>query len=127
LQNFAGLKMFDIGFSEIIFILVITLLVVGPERLPRVARTAGLWLGKIRGFVTSVKADIDQELAAEELKRTLAKQAAMPELEEIIEKTTGNILTGETSADPAPADVGKPAQNNPSEPVPSEVPDDKQA
>lgn len=118
--------MFDIGFSEIIFILVITLLVVGPERLPRVARTAGLWLGKIRGFVTSVKADIDQELAAEELKRILAKQAAMPELEEIIEKTTANILTGETSAATAPADVAKPEQNNPSEPVPSEAPDDKQ-
>ena len=40
----------------------IALLVVGPERLPRVARTAGLWVGKIRGFVVSVKADIDKEL-----------------------------------------------------------------
>jgi len=55
--------MFDIGFFEIIFIMVIALLVVGPERLPRIARTAGLWLGKMRGFVSSVKADIDQELA----------------------------------------------------------------
>jgi sec-independent protein translocase protein TatB len=56
--------MFDIGFWEVIFIAVITLLVVGPERLPKVARTAGLWVGKIRGFVVSVKADIDKELAS---------------------------------------------------------------
>jgi Tat protein translocase TatB subunit len=53
--------MFDIGFWEVIFIAVITLLVVGPERLPKVARTAGLWVGKIRGFVVSVKADIDAD------------------------------------------------------------------
>jgi len=79
--------MFDVGFSEIIFILVIMLLVVGPERLPRVARTAGLWFGKIRGFVASVKADVDRELAAEELKRALARQTALPGLEEIIEET----------------------------------------
>ena len=84
--------MFDIGFWEIIFILVITLLVVGPERLPRIARTAGLWVGKMRGFVASVKADIDQELAAEELKKVLAKQAAVPELEELIDEVTGDRL-----------------------------------
>ena len=57
--------MFDIGFFEIVFICIVTLLVVGPEKLPRVARTAGLWLGKLRGFVSSVKADIDRELASD--------------------------------------------------------------
>jgi sec-independent protein translocase protein TatB len=80
--------MFDLGFSEILLILVIALIVVGPERLPRLARTTGLWIGKIRGFVASVKAEIDHELAAEELRKTLAKQASMPELEEIIETTS---------------------------------------
>lgn len=84
--------MFDIGFWEIIFILVISLLVVGPERLPRIARTAGLWVGKMRGFVASVKADIDQELATEELKKALAKQASVPELEELIDEVSGDPL-----------------------------------
>jgi len=84
--------MFDIGFWEIIFILVISLLVVGPERLPRIARTAGLWVGKMRGFVASVKADIDQELATEELKKALAKQASVPELEELIDEVSGAPL-----------------------------------
>ena len=78
--------MFDIGFSEVILIFVIALLVVGPERLPRIARTAGLWVGKMRGFVSSVKADIDRELATEELKKALAKQASVPELQELIDE-----------------------------------------
>ncbi len=81
--------MFDIGFTEIIFIMVIALLVVGPERLPRLARSAGLWAGKLRGFITSVKADIDRELATEELQKALKKQAAVPELEEILDEVTG--------------------------------------
>ena len=84
--------MFDVGFWEIIFIAVIALLVVGPERLPRIARTAGLWIGKMRGFVSSVKADIDRELATEELKKTLAKQAALPEVEELFDDITGDPL-----------------------------------
>jgi sec-independent protein translocase protein TatB len=91
--------MFDIGFSEIIFIMVIALLVVGPERLPKIARAAGLWAGKLRGFVSSVKADIDKELAAEELKKILGKQASSPELEELIDTVTGNPLqAGKRSA-----------------------------
>jgi sec-independent protein translocase protein TatB len=91
--------MFDIGFTEILFIMVITLLVVGPERLPRIARAAGLWAGKLRGFVSSVKADIDKELAAEELKKVLQKQASSPELEELIDTVSGNPLqSGEHSA-----------------------------
>lgn len=84
--------MFDIGFWEVIFIAVITLLVVGPERLPKLARTAGLWLGKARGFVRTVKADIDRELAAEELKKTLQKQAAVPEIEELIDEAAGELM-----------------------------------
>ena len=79
--------MFDIGFWELILILIVALLVVGPERLPRMARTAGLWLGKMRRLVTTVRADIQRELAAEELRQTLAKQAKSTGLHEIIEET----------------------------------------
>jgi sec-independent protein translocase protein TatB len=93
--------MFDIGFSEIVLIMVIALIVVGPERLPRLARSTGLWIGKIRGLVASVKAEIDHELAAEELRKTLAKQAEVPELEEIIEQVRGNA-SSRTKAKAAP-------------------------
>jgi sec-independent protein translocase protein TatB len=97
--------MFDIGFTEILFIMVITLLVVGPERLPRIARAAGLWVGKLRGFVSSVKADVDKELATEELKKVLQKQASSPELEELIDTVSGNPL--QSGAHSAPAAVNK--------------------
>ena len=79
--------MFDVGFWELALIAVVALLVVGPERLPKLARTAGLWIGKGRRFVGVVKADIDRELRAEELKQILDKQAASNPLEEIVEET----------------------------------------
>jgi sec-independent protein translocase protein TatB len=115
--------MFDIGFWEIIFILVITLLVVGPERLPKIARTAGLWVGKMRSFVASVKADIDQELAAEELKKTLAKQASVPELEELIDEVTGDPLTSMENRPPDSPDNKLSADSN-SKPADDAVADD---
>jgi len=79
--------MFDIGFWELIMIAVVALLVIGPERLPKVARTVGLWIGRARRFVGSVKADIEQELRAEELKRILDQQAKSNPMEEIVEET----------------------------------------
>ena len=83
--------MFDIGFWELAIIGVVALLVIGPERLPKVARTAGMWLGRGRRFVASVKSDIDRELAAEELKKTLATQAKSESLYDIIEETKQSI------------------------------------
>lgn len=79
--------MFDVGFWELSLILIVALLVVGPERLPRLARTAGMWMGKMRHFVRSVQVDIKKELAAEDLKRTLAEQARSTGLHDIIEET----------------------------------------
>lgn len=117
--------MFDIGFWELVFILVITLLVVGPERLPRVARSAGLWIGKVRGFIVTVKADIDQELAAEELKHTLAKQAAVPELEEIIEDVGSDLHSMENVVDKIRPESEQTVVK-PAEPVPGEADDPQQ-
>ena len=60
--------MFDIGFWEMAFIGVIALVVVGPERLPGVARSLGLWVGKARRMINEVKSDIKKEMDAEDLK-----------------------------------------------------------
>ena len=59
--------MFDVGFWELAIIAVIALLVIGPERLPKAARTAGLWVGRARRMVADVKADIDREVRQSEL------------------------------------------------------------
>lgn len=74
--------MFDIGFSELLIIFVIGLLVLGPERLPHAARTLGLWLRKIRRSVDSVQKEINAQLDQEELQRKIEatnKQALQEE------------------------------------------------
>ncbi|VAW75751.1 Twin-arginine translocation protein TatB [hydrothermal vent metagenome] len=83
--------MFDIGFWELAVIGVVALLVVGPERLPGLARTTGLWVGRARRFVSGVKADIDREIAADELKKALAEQDASESVYDIIEETKQSI------------------------------------
>jgi len=61
--------MFDFGFSELLVVGVVALVVIGPERLPKVARTAGLLLGRLQRYVNDVKADINREMQLEELKK----------------------------------------------------------
>lgn len=83
--------MFDVGFWELLVIGVVALLVIGPERLPGVARTVGAWTGRAKRFVTSVKADIDKELKADELKRILKEQQDSNPLHDIIEDTKDDL------------------------------------
>ena len=59
--------MFDVGFSEVVIIAIIALVILGPERLPKVARTIGFWVGKARRMVADVKSDIDREMRESEL------------------------------------------------------------
>jgi sec-independent protein translocase protein TatB len=61
--------MFDIGFSELFVIGIVALIVLGPERLPRVARTAGHLLGRLQRYVNDVKSDISREMQLEELRK----------------------------------------------------------
>lgn len=63
--------MFDIGFGELLLIAVVALVVLGPERLPKAARFAGLWVRRARAQWYSVRAELERELEAEELKRSL--------------------------------------------------------
>jgi sec-independent protein translocase protein TatB len=79
--------MFDIGFSELVMIGLVSLLVIGPERLPKVARLAGFWIGKTRAMVASVKSEIKQELQAEELRQIFKEQADLEEFHAAINET----------------------------------------
>lgn len=67
--------MFDIGFSELLVIGLVALVVIGPERLPRVARTVGHLLGRLQRYVSDVKSDIQREMQLEDLKK-LQQQVA---------------------------------------------------
>ena len=68
--------MFDIGFGELLLIAVVALVVLGPERLPKAARFAGLWVRRARAQWYSVKSELERELEAEDLKRGLAEAQA---------------------------------------------------
>lgn len=63
--------MFDVAFSEMLIVAVVALLVIGPKRLPQVARVAGRWVSKLRGMAASAKAEIERELELEELRNTM--------------------------------------------------------
>lgn len=116
--------MFDIGFAEMLIIGIVALLVIGPERLPTVARTAGVYFGRIKRFVSNVRSDVEREFRTEELQRMLQQQQselnslkdAVNETRqeadlESIEKTirdTGNDVIAETSSGES-AEEQKPA------------------
>lgn len=124
--------MFDVGFWELTVIAVVALIVIGPERLPKVARTAGLWVGRMRGFVMSVKADIDKELRAEELKKIIEEQTKSSGLHEIIEETQEGLedlskpadylVKADKPADDETKSTDKPAEDRPE---PSDKPADE--
>ena len=61
--------MFDIGFSELLVIGVVALIVIGPEKLPRMARTVGVLAGRLQRYVSDVKADINREIELDELRK----------------------------------------------------------
>jgi sec-independent protein translocase protein TatB len=98
--------MFEASFMELLVVFVVALVVLGPERLPKVARTLGLWLGRARGAFNAVKADVERELqlqevreASREIQESLRrdKQAAEAEAKRIHDETVGEA--GRTMAE----------------------------
>ena len=65
--------MFDVGFSELLVIAVVALVVIGPERLPTVARTIGALLGRLNRYVADVKSDVEREIRLDEMKKLRAE------------------------------------------------------
>ncbi|WP_374486292.1 Sec-independent protein translocase protein TatB [Zoogloea sp.] len=91
--------MFDIGFSELVVIGIVALLVLGPERLPKVARTTGHLLGRLQRYVSDVKSDINREMQLDELKRLQeeARKSAM-EFESTVRSEVASIEGGVASS-----------------------------
>ncbi len=80
--------MFDIAFSELLVIGLVALIVIGPERLPKLARTAGQWLGRLNRYVAQVKQDIDRDLKLEELRRLQQEMKETAQRYEILAEET---------------------------------------
>lgn len=73
--------MFDIGFLELLMIAVIGLLVMGPERLPGAIRTGSLWLGRLRKSFNDIKADIEREVGADDIRQQLHNENILKDIE----------------------------------------------
>lgn len=87
--------MFDFGFSELIVIGLVMLVVVGPERLPKVARTAGHLLGRAQRYVADIKADIQREMQLEDLKKLQEQvQQQARELESSVRTGVASVESG---------------------------------
>lgn len=91
--------MFDIGFSELVLIGVLALLVLGPKRLPEVARTAGRWMGQIRRFVSNVKMDFDRELHGGELAELRKLKQELDETRRSIADSGSRLMRNVADAD----------------------------
>lgn len=77
--------MFDVGFSELLLVGLVALLVLGPERLPVAARMAGLWIGRLRRSFNSLKTEVERELGTDEIRRQLHNENIL-ELEREMQK-----------------------------------------
>ena len=109
--------MFDIGFSELLVIGIVALIVIGPQKLPRVARTAGHLLGRLQRYVADVKADINREIELEELRKMRdSMQKAASEMQSAVDtelsKTADDLnkAAAGTSAAEAPPAAAKPVE-----------------
>ncbi len=100
--------MFDIGFSELLVIAVVALIVIGPERLPKVARTLGHLFGRMQRYVNDVKADISREMELEELRKLQsnvedAARAIQGSVEKEVNETRSELDKVAQAANPNPA------------------------
>lgn len=120
--------MFDIGFSELMVIAVVALIVIGPERLPKVARTVGLLFGRMQRYVNDVKSDISREMALDDLRKL---QSSMQDTVQSIEQSvTAEVKSAEQSVTAevhaAESEMNKIAADVPAaiaDPVPPAVPE----
>lgn len=100
--------MFDIGFSEMLVIAVVALIVIGPERLPKVARTLGLLFGRMQRYVNDVKSDISREMELDELRKL---QTTVEEAARAIETSvTKEVASAETALNEVAADASVSAE-----------------
>jgi sec-independent protein translocase protein TatB len=85
---------FDVGFTELMVIALVGLIVIGPERLPKVARTVGHLLGRLQRYVSDVKGDISREMQLEDLKKLQAQvQAQANDLEKQVNQQMNTVET----------------------------------
>ena len=109
--------MFGISFSELLLVGLVALLVLGPERLPGAARTAGLWVGRLKRSFNAIKQEVEREIGADEIRRQLHNEHILS-----LEQEARKIFTP-TQQEPMPVEhVGEQSIHTPAAPTPTPVP-----
>ncbi|CAM3796647.1 Sec-independent protein translocase protein TatB [Pseudomonas wadenswilerensis] len=121
--------MFGISFSELLLVGLVALLVLGPERLPGAARTAGLWIGRLKRSFNAIKQEVEREIGADDIRRQLHNEHILSMEQEARKILNPNSVTpeppaspvanGETAPAPAPAssETPPPVVSAPTEPT----------
>ena len=120
--------MFDIGFSELLVIAIVALIVIGPERLPKVARTLGHLFGRMQRYVNDVKADIAREMELEELRKLQstvedAARAIETSVKKEVNETRAELDQVAQSANPVADYPELPPASGTAQPAPDAAPD----
>ena len=116
--------MFDIGFTEMILIAVVGLIVIGPKRLPETVRFLGYWLGKIKRSVQGARQDMEREFGLDEIRRELYNEELLGRMEDERKQIERRLGSPSTPVDePTPANLKIPREEDfiddgPSEPLP---------
>ncbi|MBB4814301.1 sec-independent protein translocase protein TatB [Pseudomonas rhodesiae] len=122
--------MFGISFSELLLVGLVALLVLGPERLPGAARTAGLWIGRLKRSFNAIKQEVEREIGADEIRRQLhnehilsleqeARKILSPVQEPVAEHSIAPAPAADTAPtpkEPVPAPTASPAPHDPTLP-----------
>jgi sec-independent protein translocase protein TatB len=109
--------MFDVGFSELLLVALVALVVLGPERLPGAVRTAGLWIGRIKRSFSAIKAEVEREIGADEIRRQLHNEQIL-ELEREMKAMKQEILdpAAKPASEPAKPELAPTSQDTPRQP-----------
>jgi len=98
--------MFDIGFTELLLVGLVALMVLGPERLPGAVRTTGLWVGRLKRSFSNIKAEVEREIGADEIRRQLHNERILDlerEMKQSIMPPTSTTSSG-SPATPSPTE-----------------------
>ena len=116
--------MFDIGFTELLLVGLVALVVLGPERLPGAVRTTGLWVGRIKRSFSNIKAEVEREIGADEIRRQLHNERILDLEREMKQSIMPPSMTAKPSSPPpateAPAPAPAPTSDSTAMPPPAD-------
>jgi len=99
--------MFDIGFTELLLVGLVALMVLGPERLPGAVRTTGLWVGRLKRSFSNIKAEVEREIGADEIRRQLHNERILDLEREMKQSIMPPPASNPTATPPSPPGGGE--------------------